>query len=222
MGQNSERNCSPLEEDVMRHRRTTPPNSLDPTKSDGTSVVNIQTHNLALATNISNRSTAQMNLDSPIILLVQNNLINLRVLQVFCTRQGYTSIFSSDNGLDAVTQYERLALTPSTNQMLATSRIIVFMAISLPDVDGCEATRRIRKLEDSVQREQTNMGASGRSFIVGVTRLLSEQRRREAFDAGVDEYLILPLRAEDMRRVLEKGCWRKGYDDNQNNREKPG
>ncbi|MGE0714352.1 MAG: ATP-binding protein, partial [Alphaproteobacteria bacterium] len=70
----------------------------------------------------------------------------------------------------------------------------ILVDVSLPGMDGKEATRRIRRLS----------GPSARLPIVCVTALASDRDRSEALEAGADAYLTKPVRLAELRSVLEQ------------------
>ncbi len=72
---------------------------------------------------------------------------------------------------------------------------VVLIDISMPVMDGLEATRRIRQLE-------AERGLP-RSTIVALTGLASAQDQRDAVDAGVDMYLVKPVKFADIERLFQ-------------------
>lgn len=70
----------------------------------------------------------------------------------------------------------------------------VLIDLSMPVMNGLEATRRIRKFE----AEQ----GLPRCAVVALTGLASAQDQRDAVDAGVDVYLVKPVRFADVRRLF--------------------
>jgi len=72
---------------------------------------------------------------------------------------------------------------------------LVLMDVQMPVLDGLEATLAIRKLE----------GLRGTHVpIVALTANVLEEHRREARQAGFDDYLAKPVKFEDLKeRVLK-------------------
>lgn len=63
----------------------------------------------------------------------------------------------------------------------------------MPEMDGLEATRRIRASE--VDR---------RTPIVALTADAMESEKRQCVEAGMDEHFSKPIRDEQLRSVLER------------------
>lgn len=127
---------------------------------------------------------------TPTILLVDDNAINLKLLVVFAKRQNLLYA-EATNGLEALTKYkdEAMAIDPPTRPF-----DFVLMDLSMPVMGGLESTRLIRQFEKK-------MGL-GRSCIVALTGLASAQDQLDAADAGVDMYLVKPVKFADIKRVF--------------------
>jgi CheY-like chemotaxis protein len=69
------------------------------------------------------------------------------------------------------------------------------MDINMPQMDGYEATRRIRALE---KRHRITPPAT----IIGLSGLGSEKARQDAFKAGMSMFLTKPVRLGELKRIL--------------------
>lgn len=127
---------------------------------------------------------------NPRVLLVDDNAINLKLLVVFAKRQKLRYC-EAMNGLEAFETYksEATSTTPATRPF-----DFILMDISMPIMDGLTSTRNIRKFE-----KEHNLP---RSHIVALTGLASAQDQQDAQDAGVDMYLVKPVKFADIKRIF--------------------
>ncbi len=113
----------------------------------------------------------------PKILLVEDNEMNRDMLSRRLKRRGYEVIIAADGA-------EGLSMTCSENPDL------VLMDMSLPVMDGWEATRQIR----ANQQIQTIP-------VIALTAHAMSGDREKALAAGCDDYDTKPV---DLRRLLGK------------------
>ena len=147
-----------------------------------------------------NLASPQTRLPSPHyhILIVDDNPINVKVLAAVVRKLNHT-FATARNGLEAVQLYQN---------SLETQRPFdfVFMDISMPIVNGLEATRQIRQLEE-------DYGAT-RCKVVVLTGLSAEASLREAVASGTDLFLTKPVRLEKVKWLLDgerdDGAWSVG------------
>jgi signal transduction histidine kinase/ligand-binding sensor domain-containing protein/ActR/RegA family two-component response regulator len=122
------------------------------------------------------------------ILLVEDNPINARMAQRMLEKQGHQTALAGDG-------YEALA-------ELETARFdLVLMDVQMPEMDGLEATHRIR------EREREN---GGHVPIIAMTAHAMNGDRERCLEAGMDGYVSKPVRwrelESEIRRVLcERG-----------------
>ena len=118
------------------------------------------------------------------VLVVDDNYINLKVLSAYMgkLRCAYEAV---TNGKEAVEAYMR---QPSDFAG-------ILMDISMPVMDGLEATRRIRLHE---RRNQLSPVA-----ILALTGLASDKTQQEALESGVDVFLTKPVRLKTLSEVLK-------------------
>lgn len=111
------------------------------------------------------------------ILVVEDNLVNQKLIGTILRKSGY-QVEIAENGADALKKVaeERFAL--------------VFMDIQMPVMGGLEATRSIRAEENGVNRLP----------IIALTAHAFPEDRELCFEAGVDEYLTKPI---DRSKLLE-------------------
>ncbi|KAE9982784.1 hypothetical protein EG328_010648 [Venturia inaequalis] len=145
----------------------------------------------------------------PRMLLVDDNSVNLRLLQTFMKKRKYTDVFSAEDGQQAVSAYRNL-LDPSTPGLSGKPGVggkppdIIFMDISMPVMNGFEATRRIREIEAEYRgRFSDPMTTPPSSLIIALTGLASGRDQSEAFTSGFDLYLVKPISFREVGRLLD-------------------
>ena len=117
------------------------------------------------------------------ILLAEDNPVNQKVALHTLARLGYRADFAG-NGLEALEALRRQAYD------------IVLMDVQMPEMDGFEASRRIKSGPPS---------AGGRHpWIIALTANAMEGDRERCLEAGMDDYLGKPMRATDLAAALAR------------------
>ncbi len=119
------------------------------------------------------------------ILLVEDNLTNQKVAARMLQKLGYR-VDVVANGNEALEALERQGYD------------IIFMDVQMPEMDGIEATRRICHLYPP----------SERAYIIAMTAHAMKDDRQMCLDAGMDDYLSKPIRAEEVQSALEHAAVR--------------
>jgi len=73
---------------------------------------------------------------------------------------------------------------------------MILMDCEMPEMDGFEATRRIREFEKSHILEATP--------IVALTAHAMEEHREAVFACGMDHFLCKPITLDELRTAFEK------------------
>lgn len=120
------------------------------------------------------------------ILLVEDNDINMEIAGTFIQQYG-CAIEQAWDGEEAVRMVKGM---PRGYYKL------VFMDIQMPKMDGYEATRRIRQMEQS-------QGGS-RIPIVAMSANAFVEDMDKAYTAGMDNYITKPIALEEISNVLKK------------------
>jgi two-component system, sensor histidine kinase and response regulator len=121
------------------------------------------------------------------ILLAEDNLVNQKVALKVLERLGYSAEVV-DNGLAAV------------EALCAGAYAAVLMDVQMPQMDGLEATRQIRKPGSGV--------VDPRIPIIALTAHATEGDRTDCLRAGMDDYLVKPIRPIELAETLER--WLRG------------
>ncbi len=124
------------------------------------------------------------------ILLVEDNKINQVVASEILRYAGIT-VDIACNGHEAV-----LAVQESEHHL-------ILMDIQMPVMDGYEATRRIRKLHESMRTGKSDAG-TGRPPIIAMTAHAMSGDRQKCIDAGMDDYLPKPIETDKLFKMIEK------------------
>jgi signal transduction histidine kinase/ActR/RegA family two-component response regulator len=116
------------------------------------------------------------------VLVVEDNPVNQRVAQKTLERLGH-----------------RVTIAASGDEAVARATTggfeLILMDLQLPDVDGVEATRRIRS------HELTRFVP-----IIALTADASREDRARCLGAGMNDHLSKPLRRADLERALQRWC----------------
>jgi len=115
------------------------------------------------------------------ILVAEDNQVNQKVILLQLKKLGYDAN-AVTNGLAAV---ESVQKTPYD---------VVLMDCHMPEMNGYEATRAIRQIAGRVQLIK----------IIAVTANADPEERKKCLDAGMDDYLIKPIKIEKLKEVLSE------------------
>jgi signal transduction histidine kinase/DNA-binding response OmpR family regulator len=116
------------------------------------------------------------------VLVAEDNEINQQIVEHLLQRLGMTVQFA-DNGREAV------------DAVLAdgASFDAVIMDVQMPEMDGLEATRLIRRHFDATELP-----------IIAMTAHAMEQERRLCLDAGMNDHLTKPVDPKNLTRTLAR------------------
>ncbi|MFD1139581.1 ATP-binding protein [Larkinella insperata] len=112
------------------------------------------------------------------ILLVEDNAMNVLLAKNILSKLGAT-VDVANNGQEAV------------NMLDSTKHRLVLMDLQMPVMDGYEATRIIRKRNETLP-------------IIAVTASLAQEIGERANDAGLDEVLVKPYSPGNLAQVILK------------------
>jgi signal transduction histidine kinase/PleD family two-component response regulator len=118
-----------------------------------------------------------------IVLIVEDNAVNQMVLKTFIPAETY-EVITAENGKIAVELY--------TKYMPA----LVLMDLSMPVMDGLEATQKIRLLEAANGKPTTP--------IIATTAHVMQEDRERCRKAGMDDFLPKPLKKAALEKAMER------------------
>lgn len=117
------------------------------------------------------------------ILLAEDHLINQKLAIATLERLGYRPDVAA-NGLEVIAAVKRQRYD------------IILMDVQMPEMNGLEATRRIRQMLPSDKQPH----------IVAITANATVQDRNDCLDAGMNDYLAKPFRPLDLVAALKKSA----------------
>jgi two-component system, sensor histidine kinase and response regulator len=122
------------------------------------------------------------------VLVAEDNVVNQKLAVRQLAKLGYAADAVA-NGLEVL---EALELIPYD---------LVLMDCQMPEMDGYQATREIRRRE---QEGSLNPRLSHPLRIIALTADAMEGDRDQCLAAGMDDYLAKPVRLEALRDVLDR------------------
>ena len=116
------------------------------------------------------------------ILLAEDNPVNQKVALHMLARLGHRADVAG-NGLEVLEALKRLSYD------------IILMDVQMPEMDGLEATRRIRRL---------TLAGDASPWVIALTANAMEDDQQNCEKAGMDDYLSKPFKKEDLEAVLHR------------------
>lgn len=129
--------------------------------------------------------TEELHFDGKKLLLVEDNELNQEIAQTILEAAGFT-IDIVDDGSIAVEQMKK---------MPAGTYDLILMDVQMPIMNGYEATRIIRALDDPRKASIP---------IVAMTANAFEEDRKEAMEAGMNGYAAKPIEIDKLLKTLEE------------------
>jgi CheY-like chemotaxis protein len=114
------------------------------------------------------------------ILIVEDNMDTYELMRLILELNGYETFLAAD-GRDGV------------NAALKQKPDLILMDLSMPEMDGWEAARRIRKNPKT-----------GSIPIIAVTAHALPGDRQRALEAGCDEYITKPMDLEELVQLVNQ------------------
>lgn len=117
------------------------------------------------------------------LLLVEDNPVNQLVASKVLMRLGHTVDVAS-NGMECLEQIEQADYG------------IILMDLSMPGMDGLEATKRLRAMNCP----------SSMAYIIAMTGHVFEEERQRCLDAGMNNFIPKPFDLFELKEALEDAC----------------
>ncbi|HMF16662.1 MAG TPA: response regulator, partial [Gemmataceae bacterium] len=124
------------------------------------------------------------------ILLVEDNATNQMLVLRILEKQGH-QITIANNGREAL---ETLGIAHSDTRAASDATFdLVLMDVQMPEMNGLEATARIRAHEGHTSK---------RLPILGLTATAMQGDREQCLAAGMDAYLAKPIQPAELRKMV--------------------
>ncbi len=122
------------------------------------------------------------------ILLTDDNIINQKVALRLLQQLGYKAD-TANNGAEAIRAVEQKPYD------------VILMDVQMPELDGLEATRRIRQRQQEASPPEH---FQRQIAIIAMTANAMQGDREKCVAAGMDDYLPKPVRPEALQAMLEQ------------------
>ena len=116
------------------------------------------------------------------ILLAEDNLINQKLAKKLLEKQGW-QVTVANNGVEAAELVGKDGFD------------LVLMDVQMPEMDGLEATKRIREQEKQTKRHIP---------IIALTAHAFEEDRKECLEVGMDAYTTKPIKVQELFSMIEQ------------------
>ncbi len=126
------------------------------------------------------------------MLIAEDDPINLKLIQTLVRRLGYAPL-ASRNGREAVEIFQK------------ESPDFLLMDLQMPEMDGIEATEKIRAIEKAAHTKLP-------VFILALTANIFPADRQRCFDAGMDGYLNKPAKISSLAEIFAQASLAKAAD----------
>jgi CheY-like chemotaxis protein len=128
------------------------------------------------------------------LLLVEDNLINQKVLRRQLQTRGF-EVFVANNGQEAIDAVAKRGKIAADDRHDRNYFDIILMDQEMPIKDGNQATQEIRELQ--------KQGKAGYSHIIGVSANVREAQTQSMRDAGMDDIISKPYKVADLVKRIK-------------------
>lgn len=130
------------------------------------------------------------------ILVVEDYPTNQQIALKHLTNAGF-KVTLAENGVQAVSIFKKAQFD------------LILMDIQMPEMDGYEATKKIRQIEQYISKD---LPTALRTPVVAITAHAMKDYRQNCIQADMDDYLTKPLKRKDLIFMVEK--WASPNQDN--------
>lgn len=123
------------------------------------------------------------------VLVVEDNPVNQQVLSAMLTHLGVNLVIATD-GLKAVECYTASLESPDE------SFALILMDCEMPEMDGYEATEKIRELEKRQGKDAVT--------IYALTAHAVQKYLDRCYQVGMNGYITKPVKIDTLKKLLEK------------------
>lgn len=134
------------------------------------------------------------------ILAADDNTTNQRILGLMLSKMGYHADFAS-NGIEVLEALKRQEYD------------IILMDVQMPEMDGLDACRAIRKKERSSDTKNP-------ICIVAITAFAMDEDKEKCFSAGMNSYIAKPIKISELTRTITNFAHEYFNDEKDNKDEK--
>jgi len=145
-----------------------------------------------LPTKQKSNNLPRLDMANQTVLVAEDNLVNQVVARQILKKLNVQSD-TVGNGQEAIDVLKKRAYS------------IIFLDEKMPELDGIEATRRIRANRQITQ-----------PYIIAMTANAMEEDKERCLAAGMDDFVAKPIRIEDIYRKLQQVCEQEVADQTDN------
>jgi two-component system sensor histidine kinase/response regulator len=120
------------------------------------------------------------------VILAEDNKVNQLVGLKQLKKLGCANVRVVENGMEAVAAWQQ------------DPAVIILMDCQMPEMDGYQATQKIRELEAEERLPRTR--------IIAMTANAMQGDRELCLAAGMDDYIAKPVEAGELNRALQKAA----------------
>lgn len=161
------------------------------------------------AKGVSRSQSDQRSEDKQTLLLVEDNLINQKVLRRQLQSRGF-EVFTANNGQEAIDAVAERGQTSTKDPNNRNFFDCILMDQEMPIKDGNTATQEIRQLQQQ--------GRAGYSHILGVSANVREAQTSSMREAGMDDVISKPFKVDDLVKKVRSLVLDNGGGGKHNNR----